>query len=130
MKINTQRYLEEIMDAIRIANQAAFIRLLEHNVQQSDKPFERLQIEDVHIIARKIWNRTGVPDDAVTVDYHLSHDEWQLYARAVWRHGKLYQPVAVHSPIVGYAPPDMDGALTTDEVAALVNEWFCGCSAI
>ena len=118
------------MDAIRIANQAAFIRLLEHNVEQSDRSFERLQIEDVHIIARKIWNRTGVPDDAVTVEYRLSHTEWELEARAVWRRGVLHQPVAIHAPIVEYLPPDAEPTLTQDEVVARVNEWFCGCSAI
>jgi hypothetical protein len=67
-------------------------------------------IEDACVSGRVVSNRTSVPPDAITVRYLVEHPDqgWSLAARAVWRSGKLMQPVAVHVVIERYWSEDDD----------------------
>jgi hypothetical protein len=78
-------------------------------------------VEDACVSGRVVSNRTSVPPDAVTVRYLVEHPEgWALAARAVWRSGRLMQPVAVHVVIERYWSEDDD--LEAARVKA--NDWL------
>lgn len=81
--------------------------------------------EDACVVGRTIANRYGVPADAVTRRYVIEHvsEGWTYTARAVWRNGRLMEPLAVHVAIEGYFDTDdsLGGAAGARSAA---NTWL------
>lgn len=64
-------------------------------------------IGEACISARRVSNRTSVPQDAITKRFLVESVEgWAMAVRAVFRSGTLLAPVAVHVQIERYFPGD------------------------
>ena len=81
-------------------------------------------IWDACVTAQRIGNRHGVPADAATYRYEFTHPElgFAFSARAVWRLGRLMQPMAVHTVIEDYE--DTGGHGSDAAVRFVANDWL------
>ena len=118
------------MDHIYRANAAALLRLIETAFSTPQSRVECHEIDGAIITSYIETRRSGLPDDAVCVRYHFETPEWEMEARATWWLGRIYRGRGVHCEIVTYAHPDGNARISKEKIAELVNDWFCGCSAI
>lgn len=99
-------------------------RLITHYLSNSSASVWTVE-EDACVMARTVGNRYGVPADATTRRYIIEHvlEGWTFTARAVWRNGKLMEPLAVHVAIEGYYDNNdcLGGAAGARSAA---NEWL------
>lgn len=83
-------------------------------------------IEGACVTTRRSWNRYGVPADATCWRHVFEHPQygWSFAVRSVWRDGRMYEPLPVHTLITNYYADDTN--LIADENAACiaVNEWI------
>jgi hypothetical protein len=86
-----------------IENHLITSRLLAHYLAAPDETVWTVE-EDACVQGRTVANRYGVPADAITRRYIIEHvtQGWTFTARAVWRNGRLMEPLAVHVAVEGY----------------------------
>lgn len=83
-------------------------------------------IEGACITSRRTWSRCGVPADASSWHIVIEHPGagWSVTVRAVWRDGRLMEPVATHCAIEKYWVDDADLIADEDAAKIAVNEWL------
>lgn len=81
-------------------------------------------IWDACVTQRRIGNRYGVLPDASTYRYEFTHPElgFAFSARAVFRLGRLMQPIGVHTVIEDYEDRGDHGSDHAVQLA--VNDWL------
>ncbi|GJD54754.1 hypothetical protein [Methylobacterium dankookense] len=104
------------------ANQITIRRLIEKYLSPQGEPLNT--IWEACVTAQRIGNRYGVPADAVTYRYEFTHPDlgFSFSARAVWRLGRLMQPLGVHTVIEDYE--DTGGHGGDSAVLLVVNDWL------
>jgi hypothetical protein len=107
-----------------IENQIITIRLIRLYLSDLRKSVWTIE-EDACVSARSVSNRYGVPPDAQTRRYVIEHPDqgWSFSARAVWRNGKLMEPVGTHVRIEGYYD-DRDELGGSAAARSAANEWL------
>lgn len=112
-------------DLIEAANQLVIQRIV-HRYLVHKQENHVSTIEGACVTTRRVWNRYGIPADAVCWRHLFEHPTygWSFAVRSVVRDGRLHEPVAVHTLITDYYADDAD--LIADENAAClaVNEWM------
>lgn len=109
-----------------ITNNAVLARVL-GSLSHHDGPYQTYQFADAVIYSRRTGNRCGVPDDAVTYTYRLVGSDWEAEARAVWRRGVLYAPIATHTVFDYFIAPDSEPDLPQADLAERFANWAMGC---
>ncbi|QIJ74612.1 hypothetical protein GU700_08490 [Methylobacterium sp. NI91] len=81
-------------------------------------------VEGAFVEIQRVGNRFGVPRDAITILYEITHPELEfgLTARAVWRDGTLMSPLAVHCIVLDYESHGAHGSDYALRCAA--NDWL------
>ncbi|MBB4041813.1 hypothetical protein GGR34_003494 [Microvirga flocculans] len=109
---------------IEAANSLAVQRILRRYLSP-ERGNEVRTVEGACITSRRTWSRYGVPADATCWRVIIEHPElgWSVTARAVWRDGRLMEPVATHTTIEKYWADNTQ--LIDDEDAACLafNDW-------
>lgn len=104
------------------ANQVTIQRLVQKYLSPQDEDVST--IWDACVTQRRISNRYGVPPDAATYRYEFTHPElgFAFSARAVFRLGRLMQPIGVHTVIEEYEDRGDHGSDYAVQLA--VNDWL------
>lgn len=110
---------------IEMANNLAMQRIIRRYLSP-ERGNEICTVEGACITSRRTWSRYGVPADATCWHIVIEHPEedWSVTARAVWRDGRLMQPVATHTVIEAYWVDDADLIADEDAARIAVNEWI------
>ena len=83
-----------------------------------------VSIEGACINTTRIANRSGVPDDAITLSHLVEHPElgFAFRFRAVWRGGHLFHPPATH--VVIHQEWDEGDHGSPAAVSMAINQWL------
>lgn len=110
---------------IEAANQLVIQRIVRRYLSPQQENYI-CTIEGACVTSRRFWNRYGIPADAVCWRHVFEHPTygWSFAVRSVWRDGRLYEPLAVHTLITDYYADDTNLIADEDAACIAINEWM------
>jgi hypothetical protein len=109
---------------IEDGNRVALHHLIRHYLPMDGESFV-VTVRGACVEGRQVGRRYGIPADAQAWHIIIEHPEyeWTATARAVWRDGDLFAPMATHTVFEDYCD-DTERYGGEDGVRVEVNEWF------